>query len=159
MAFVLVVICAFSFNLSAFAMTPSIERKLSLSNSSCEEIIPMSGTETLYSGRGSIGSFSLVGSNLTPVKTMGSSGTFTLLGTATASPEYYCIRVQIRDYPSGRVLCSTTTGSVSISNNNGITNYYAPSIWVNQGQQIQIYMDYISVPSRSATVSMNYILN
>ena len=145
---------AFSANLSVFAQSISEERSDSQLISQ-ETIIPMSGTETLYRGNGSIGSFTLVGSNLTPVKTMGDSGNFTLFGTATASGSYFCVRVQIRDYSTGRILCSTTTGDVI----NGTASYQTPTISVSSGQKIQIYMDYSTTPSHSAVVSMNYKLN
>ena len=148
---------AFSANLSVFAHSISEERVDSQLISQ-ETIIPMSGTETLYRGSGSIGTFTLVGSNLTPVKTMGASGSFVLSGTATANESYFCIRVQIRDYYTGRVLCSTTTGDVSTSNGNGVASYRTPVINVTDGQKIQIYMDYSTTPSRSAFVSMDYTL-
>ena len=144
---------AFSANLSVFAQS-SAEERVDSQLSSQETISPMSGTETLYRGTNTIGSFTLVGSNLTPIKTIGDSGQFTLYGTARANNSYFCIRVQIRDYSTGRVLCSTTTGDV----NNGTANYQTPVINVSNGQKIQIYMDYIYVPSQSAVVSMNYTL-
>ena len=122
----------------------------------CHEskIVPMSGEETLYSGDHSIGSFTLTGSNLTPIKTIGNSGQFTLYGTATSNSSSFCVRVQIREYPSGRVLTSTTTGNIY----NGVSVYSTPVIWLNAGQRIQIYMDYLTTPSQAATISMNYAL-
>lgn len=144
---------AFSVNVSAFAQSFAEERIPSRITSS-EALKPMSGTETLYRGTGVIGSFTLVGSNLTPVKTMGASGSFTLYGTAKASSSSFGIRVQIRDYYTGRVLCSTTSDTVV----NGTADYQTPVISVSNGQKIQIYMDYISAPSNPAVVSMNYTL-
>ncbi len=138
----------------AFAQTSMLEGEIPKVYSHESEIMPMSGEETLYSGNHSIGSFTLIGSNLTPIKTIGNSGNFSLYGTATSNSSSFCVRVQIREYPSGRVLTSTTTGNTY----DGVAVYATPIIWLNAGQRIQIYMDYLTTPSQAATVSMNYTL-
>lgn len=120
------------------------------------DTVARAGRETLYAGGGSIGSFYLEGNNLTPVKTMGISGEFTLFGRATcSSTKAWWVRVQILDAYTGDVLASTKTYS---STGLDTIQDYSMSINVTKGQKIQIYTYYTSTPSEEARITLNYTL-
>lgn len=118
------------------------------------DTVARAGTETLYAGSGSIGSFYLQNNNLTPVKTMGASGTFSLFGTASCSSStYWQICVQIKDAYTGSVLATDYTSGSSYN-----FQYYSMEISVTKGQKIQIYTYYTSTPSTEAKIDLDYIL-
>lgn len=118
------------------------------------DTVARAGTETLYKGTGSIGSFYLGGTNLTPVKTMGASGTFSLFGTAEGSSStYWQICVQIRDAYTGTILAKDYTTGSSYN-----FQYYSMEISVTKGQKIQIYTYYTSSPSTESKIFLNYTL-
>lgn len=112
------------------------------------------GVETLYAGSGSIGSFYLQNNNLTPVKTMGASGTFSLFGTAScSSTNYWQICVQIKDAYTGTVLATDYTTGSSYN-----FQYYSMELNVTKGQKIQIFTYYTSTPSTEAKINLTYTL-
>lgn len=118
------------------------------------DTVARAGTETLYKGSGSIGSFYLGGTNLTPVKTMGDAGTFSLFGTAKCSSnKYWQICVQIKDAYTGAVIAKDYTTGSSYNH-----QYYSMNINVTKGQKIQIYTYYTSTPSTDAEIHLTYIL-
>lgn len=118
------------------------------------DTVARAGTETLYAGTGSIGSFYLQNNNLTPVKTMGSSGTFSLFGTAEGSSStYWQICVQIRDAYTGSVLATDYTTGSSYN-----FQYYSMEISVTKGQKLQIFTYYTSTPSTESKIFLNYTL-
>lgn len=118
------------------------------------DAVARAGTETLYAGTGSIGSFYLEGNNLTPVKTMGASGTFSLFGTAScSSSKYWQICVQIYDANTDAVLATAYTSGSSYNH-----QYYIIDLNVTKGQKIQIYTYYTSTPSTEAKIFLNYTL-
>lgn len=118
------------------------------------DTVARAGTETLYKGSGSIGSFYLQNNNLTPVKTMGASGTFSLFGTASCSSStYWQICVQIKDAYTGSVLATDYTTGSSYNH-----QYYSMEISVTKGQKIQIYTYYTSTPSTEAEIHLSYVL-
>lgn len=118
------------------------------------DTVARAGRETLYKGTGSIGSFYLEGNNLTPVKTMGASGTFSLFGTAEgSSSKYWQICVQICDANTDAVLATDYTSGSSYN-----FQYYSMEISVTKGQKIQIYTYYTSTPSTESKIFLNYTL-
>ncbi len=118
------------------------------------DAVARAGTETLYAGTGCIGDFYLEGNNMTPVKTMGASGSFSLFGTAEcSSSKYWQICVQIRDAYTGSVLATDYTTGSSYNH-----QYYIIDLNVTKGQKIQIYTYYTSTPSTEAKISLNYSL-
>lgn len=118
------------------------------------DTVARAGTEKLYAGSGCIGDFYLEGNNLTPVKTMGASGTFSLYGTAScSSSKYWQICIQIKDAYSGEVLKTAYTTGTSYN-----YQYYSMEITVTKGQKVQIYTYYTSVPSTEARIYLNYSL-
>lgn len=120
-----------------------------------DEPMPISGTETWYAGSGYVGSLTLEDGNLTPVKTMGASGTLWVHGSAVANNNgnSWWIRVQIISYNTGKVLAETTSTPRADSK-----QAYAVSLNVTKGQQIQIYLTYGSKPVNDAKVELYYIL-
>ena len=118
------------------------------------DTVARAGTETLYKGSGSMGSFYLEGNNMTPVKTMGASGKFSLFGTAECnSSKYWQICVQICDAYTGNVLATDYTTGSSYN-----FQYYSMEISVTKGQKIQIFTYYTSTPSTEAEIYLDYIL-
>lgn len=119
-----------------------------------ESNVARAGTETVSPGSGCFGNFYLQNNNLTPVKTMGASGTFSLFGTATcSSSKYWQICIQILDAYTGNVLKTTYTTGSSYNH-----QYYSMDITVTKGQKIQIFTYYTSTPSTEAEIYLDYIL-
>ena len=118
------------------------------------DTVARAGTETIYKGSGSIGSFYLQNNNLTPVKTMGAAGTFSLFGTAScSSSKSWQICVQICDAYTGNVIATDYTTGSSYN-----FQYYSIEISVTKGQKIQIFTYYTSTPSTEAKIDLDYIL-
>lgn len=151
--FIIVLAVALGCALSVSAFADSSHKSYNYANNT-ETFIDRAGTETLYKGSGNIGYFQLEDHNLTPVKTMGDAGTFILRGRATGpGHEQFKLYVELREYPSGDYLCSTTTMD---DPHGGTYSYHTPAITVGKGERIQIYMKYLDAPSSPAYISMNY---
>lgn len=120
------------------------------------DVAPCAGTETWYAGNGKVGSFTLSGNNLTPVKTMGATGNLTVYGFAdvTTNDNIWWVEIQIIDYKTGDVIAETSSKS---RNSNG--QAYSLSFDVVKGQKIRIFMYYGSMPDTDAYVSIYYLLD
>ena len=126
-----------------------------------ESIQPRAGTETWY-GSGFGGSYSFTNYNLTPVKTMGKSGTLVISGSfygddgyANSSP--IKLTAQIRS-TSGVVKAST----VEVDDRSGAT-FFSVVASVSAGEKIQLFFDASSIANppgiyRSAHVSYDYAI-
>ena len=122
---------------------------------------PRAGNET-WTGSGFGGSYTFTDYNLTPVKTMGASGTLLIYGSfygndgyASASP--IKLTAQIRS-TSGAIRAET----VRVDNRSGNVSF-AMSCTVSKGDQIQLYFDASSIANppgiyRSAYITYNYDL-
>lgn len=119
------------------------------------DYMPMAGTETWYKGGGLVGSFTLVGTNKTPVKTMGDSGKLRVYGTAYTDNGGipWQIKIQIIDYNTEEVLNETVSIYPEDSG-----QVFSVSYDVVKGQQLQIYMYYIKKPSPYAYIDLCYDL-
>ena len=128
-------------------------------DASVESIQPRAGTETWY-GSGFGGSYRFTDYNLTPVKTMGKSGTLVISGSFYGDDGYanssrIKLTAQIRS-TSGAVKAST----IVVDDRSGST-FFAVSCNVSAGEKIQLYFDASSIANppgiyRSAYVSYNY---
>ena len=122
---------------------------------------PRAGTET-WTGSGFGGSYTFVNYNLTPVKTMGSSGTLVIYGTFYGSDGYSDVSpikltAQIRS-TSGTVRAQT----IRVDDRSGAVSF-SMSCSVSKGDKIQLYFDASSIANppgiyREAFVSYNYNL-
>ena len=127
--------------------------------STLSEVGLYAGTETWYGGSALAGDYTFENNNLTPVKTMGQSGTLRISGSfygadgyASASP--IKLTVEIRS-TSGAVLART----IATDDRTGSTPF-GLSCNVTQGQRIQIFFDASSIANppgiyRSAHVTYN----
>ena len=123
--------------------------------------VERAGTETWY-GSGFGGSYTFTNYNLTPVKTMGKSGTLVISGSfhgadgyANSSP--IKLTAQIRS-TSGVVKAST----VEVDDRSGAT-FFSVVASVSAGEKIQLYFDASSIANppgiyRSAYVSYDYAI-
>lgn len=126
-----------------------------------ESIQPRAGEET-WTGSGFGGSYRFTDYNLTPVKTMGQSGTLLISGSFYGDDGYanssrIKLTAQIRS-TSGVVRAST----VVVDDRSGAT-YFAVSCNVSAGDRIQIYFDASSIANppgiyRSAYVEYDYAI-
>lgn len=126
-----------------------------------ESILPRAGTETWY-GSGAGGSYTFTNYNLTPVKTMGQSGTLIISGSFSGADGYansspIKLTVQIRSI-SGAVKAST----IQIDDRSGAT-FFSVVASVSAGEKIQLYFDASSIANppgiyRSAYVSYDYAI-
>lgn len=124
-----------------------------------ESILPRAGTETWY-GSGFGGSYRFTDYNLTPVKTMGKSGTLVISGSFRGTDGYADVSpikltAQIRS-TSGAVRAST----VIVDDRSGAT-FFGISCAVSAGDKIQLYFDASSVANppgiyRSAYIEYDY---
>ena len=122
---------------------------------------PRAGNET-WTGSGFGGSYTFTNYNLTPVKTMGTSGTLLIYGTFYGNDGYSDVSpikltAQIRS-TSGVVKAQT----IEVDSRNGY-NDFSMACSVSQGEKIQLFFDASSVANppgilRSAYVSYNYDL-
>lgn len=125
------------------------------------------GTQTFYRTGASgahVGQFHCYNNNLTPMKTIGESGTFYIYGTARKGDSLngnVVTKIQIREYPSGRVL--TSTSSYAVSTDGTVHAFETTPIYLTAGQTIKIFFDICSVGTppggyRSADIDYSYVL-
>lgn len=138
--------------------TPNVDLATVMADISLEN---RAGNET-WTGSGFGGSYTFTDYNLTPVKTMGASGTLLIYGSfygndgyASASP--IKLTAQIRS-TSGAIRAET----IRVDNRSGNVSF-AMSCTVSKGDQIQLYFDASSIANppgiyRSAYVTYNYDL-
>ncbi len=125
------------------------------------DIVTRAGNET-WTGSGFGGAFRFTDYNLTPVKTMGKSGTLLISGYFYGDDGYadsspikltFQIRTTSGAVKSQTIVPDTRNGDVSFST----------SCHVNAGDQIQLFMDASSIGNppgitRSAYIAYNYYL-
>lgn len=90
--------------------------------------------------------YTLTDTNLTPYKIMGDSANLVIFGNfkkADTGNSNIKLTVEIRDYPSGRVLTDAKT--VVDNTNYPNTNMFFVSAKVYKGQKIQIFFDASSI--------------
>ena len=115
-----------------------------------ENISPRAGTETWTPGERSFGSIHLTNYNLTPVKTMSTSGTLYVYGyyRTTDGRSRAVLTTEIRKAYSNTVLAS---GFSVEGYSTGQRTYYATGVThVNRGDQVQIFTDISSLESQPA---------
>lgn len=125
------------------------------------EVVTRAGNET-WTGSGFGGSYTFTDYNLTPVKTMGKSGTLVISGYFTGNDGYanaspIKLTAQIRNTSGG-----VKGSSVTVDDRSGSTAF-AITASVSKGEQIQLYFDASSIANppgiyRSAYVSYNYAI-
>lgn len=111
-----------------------------------------------------VGTFTCYNNNLTPVKTITESGNLYIWGNAWKADNLagnVVTKVQIREYPSGKVLKSVDSHSICTCGQEH--KFKTPSIYLNAGQKIQIFFDVCSIGTppggyRSAKISYYYVL-
>ena len=96
------------------------------------ETLAIGGTETWEEGMDWANQFTFYGNNLTPVKTMGVTGTLYLTVVYNSSTPVK-LQFQVRKANSSTTLASWTTGANTYYENN------FPGISVTKGQKIQLY--------------------
>ena len=125
------------------------------------DLVARAGNET-WTGSGFGGAFRFTDYNLTPVKTMGSTGTLLISGyfygddgSADSSPIKltFQIRSTSGSVKSQTIVPDTRNGEISFST----------SCHVNKGEQVQLFMDASSIANppgilRSAYIAYNYYL-
>lgn len=116
------------------------------------------GNETWYNTKNYDYAFTFTDDNLTPYKTIGNSGELVMYGYfyKADSSSYSNIKLtaQIRDYPRGKVLGTTTVENIDYP----ISNFFVVKADVKKGQKVQIYFDASSInnppgPYRKAYVN------
>lgn len=140
---------------------PETTSEIAVKDEETGQLIPRAGTET-WTGSGLGGNYTFNNYNLTPVKTMGKSGTLLIYGSfygddGFASSSTIKLTVQIRS-TSGAVKAET----IRVDNHSGSTSFTL-SAPVYAGEQIQLYFDASSVANppgiyRSAHVTYYYDL-
>lgn len=107
------------------------------------EVMPMSGKETLPYGYYEIGSFTFNNCNLTPVKTVGGTGTLQFGVKWRRAPEdpglgNINLYMEVRDAYTQKVLCSKT-----LAGSGDYTFSYdtLPELHVTAGSKLQLYFD------------------
>ena len=149
----------------AFSVTPAFAQEqetvdaTSAVDTTAENIQPRAGEET-WTGSGHGGSYTFTNYNLTPVKTMGQSGTLIISGSFTGQDGYansspIKLTAQIRS-TSGAVKAST----VEVDDRSGAT-FFSVVASVRAGERIQLFFDASSIANppgiyRSAYVSYDY---
>ena len=138
--------------------TPNVDLATVMADIALE---PRAGTET-WTGSGFGGAYRFTDYNLTPVKTMGSTGTLLIYGSFYGDDGYSDVSpikltAQIRS-TSGVVKAQT----IEVDSRNGY-NDFSMACSVSQGEKIQLFFDASSVANppgilRSAYVSYNYDL-
>lgn len=115
------------------------------------------GTETWYSSHGNYdAAYTFNDDNLTPVKTMGDSGTLVVFGDfkkADSGSSNVKLTAEIRAYPSGTVLDRIVVDNTNYPN----PNLFALSTHVTAGQKIQIYFDASSVSNPPGFLRSAYV--
>lgn len=143
---------------SVASESPSVDLATVMADIALE---PRAGNET-WTGSGFGGSYRFTNYNLTPVKTMGNSGTLVISGIFSGSDGYADVSrikltVQIRS-TSGSIKAST----VVVDDRSGSTSF-SVSCSVSQGEQIQLFFDASSVANppgiyRSAFVDYDFAI-
>ena len=138
--------------------TPNVDLATVMADISLEN---RAGNET-WTGSGFGGAYRFTNYNLTPVKTMGSSGTLVISGTFYGSDGYADVSpiqltAQIRS-TSGAVRAQT----VRVDDRSGAVSF-SISCSVSRGDQIQLFFDASSIANppgiyRSAYVSYDYAI-
>ena len=133
--------------------TPNVDLATVMADISLEN---RAGNET-WTGSGFGGSYTFVDYNLTPVKTMGSSGTLVISGSFTGNDGYADVSpikltAQIRS-TSGAVKATT----VVVDNRSGSTAF-AVSCPVTIGEQIQLYFDASSIANPPGIYRHAYVI-
>ncbi len=123
---------------------------------------PKAGTETWYRGSRTVGSFNMSNNNLTPVKTIGDSGTLDVWFTFYRNDQYSSspikLTFQIRDASTGHVY-GTVVAYEGQDVGGGIVMTNVPA-----GTRIQLYFDASSIsnppgPYRKAHITYGYTLS
>ncbi len=156
---------------STVASTPVLAAENICNHDTIEETAPIiqtrGGTENWgkadYPGI-HVGTFNCYNNNLTPVKTITESGNFYIYGRANKIDNLngnVVTKLQIREYPSGRVLWSGESRPACSCGE--LHKFQSPSIYLNAGQKIQIFFDVCSIGTppggyRSAKISYYYVL-
>ena len=143
------------------ATVPETPWEVTSNDSSGEAIVTRAGNET-WTGSGLAGNYTFRDYNLTPIKTMGKSGTLLIYGSFYGDDGYADVSpiqltAQIRS-TSGAVKTST----VRVDDRSGATSF-SISCPVSYGEQIQLFFDASSVANppgiyRSAHVTYYYDL-
>lgn len=143
------------------ATLPETTSEIAVKDEETGQLIPRAGTET-WTGSGLGGNYTFRDSNLTPVKTMGKSGTLLIYGSFYGDDGYADVSpikltAQIRS-TSGTVKSQT----IRTDNRSGSTSF-SMSATVYAGEQIQLFFDASSVANppgilRSAHVTYYYDL-
>lgn len=138
--------------------TPNVDLATVMADISLEN---RAGNET-WTGSGFGGSYTFVDYNLTPVKTMGSSGTLVISGTFYGNDGYSDVSpikltAQIRS-TSGAVRAQT----IRVDDRSGAVSF-SVSCSVTKGEQIQLFFDASSIANppgiyRSAYVIYDYAI-
>lgn len=141
---------------SKYGLAPTI-----IVDDNIDSVLLRAGTET-WTGSGHGGSYTFNNYNLTPVKTMGQSGTLLISGwfygnDGFASSSPIALTVEIRS-TSGAVL-----GRTSVYDDRSGNVPFAVSANVSAGQKIQLFFDASSIANppgiyRSAYVYYNYAI-
>lgn len=143
------------------ATVPETPWEVTSNDSSGEAIVTRAGNET-WNGSGLAGNYTFNNYNLTPVKTMGKSGTLLIHGSfygddgfATSSP--IKLTVEIRT-TSGVVKARTV-----VTDDHSGAAAFSVAATVSAGEQIQLYFDASSIANppgiyRSAHVTYYYAL-
>ena len=159
---IVAVVALFAFSVTpAFAQEQETVDATSAVDTTAENIQPRAGEET-WTGSGFGGSYTFTNYNLTPVKTMGQSGTLLISGSFTGRDGYansspIKLTAQIRS-TSGAVRAST----VVVDDRSGAT-FFAVSCKVSAGDRIQLFFDASSIANppaiyRSAYVEYDYAI-
>lgn len=151
----------------AFSVTPAFAQEqetvdaTSAVDTTAENIQPRAGEET-WTGSGHGGSYTFTNYNLTPVKTMGQSGTLVISGYFSGNDGYADVSpikltAQIRS-TSGTVKAST----VVVDDRTGVTSFVM-SCRVSAGERIQLYYDASSIANppgiyRSAYINYDFAI-
>ena len=89
-------------------------------------------------------SYTLTNNNLTPYKIMGDTANLVVFGNfkkADTGSSNIKLTVQIREYPSGRVLAQTVVNNTNYPN----SNMFFITTQVTAGQKIQLFFDASSI--------------
>lgn len=109
----------------------------------------VSGTETWNKGQDYSDWFTMYGTNLTPIKTMGASGTLYLHVTYNSSTPVKLL-VQVRKAGTTQVIAQTTIGA------NTYYEHTVSTLSVTKGQKIQIFF---KVLDKNGNYNSNRALN
>lgn len=156
---------------STVAVTPAFAAENTCDHEVIEEMTPSvqprAGVESwgkvAYPGI-HVGTFDCYNNNLTPVKTITQSGEFYIHGSAQkidGKEGNVVTKIEIREYPSGRVLWSGQSRSACSCGQ--LHKFQSAPVYLEAGQRIQIFFDVCSIGTppggyRSARISYRYVL-